>query len=33
MKDAKETERDIVRALEGSDAEMRAFVALSLIHI
>lgn len=27
MKDAKETERDIVRALEGSDAEMRAFVA------
>ena len=27
MKDAKETERDIMRALEGSDAEMRAFVA------
>lgn len=27
MKDAKETERDVVRALEGSDAEMRAFVA------
>lgn len=27
MKDAKETERDIVRALEGSDAEMRAFAA------
>lgn len=27
MKDAKETERNIVRALEGSDAEMRAFVA------
>ena len=27
MKDAKETEKDIVRALEGSDAEMRAFAA------
>ncbi len=27
MKDAKETEKDIVRALEGADAEMRAFAA------